>query len=729
MGYLLSIRLPDWIVLRIDDRQTAKGQWNQLIEELRRLGHKDIPIIYAPEGVAHSEPDSTWEEAKTNTPAHLEGAGPDTLMEEEDDHLLKVEEEEAARKAASVEGDVGPRVELQDPGVSCLSTQENAGSHTLPSPMPPTTPQAASTQPSLAVNAGTQATPVADHGADLEPQPHDTPPPPNEGAEPPTHQPPKQIRAPTKVEGPLPGEESQRATGQRGPRSAQKHEGKTPIGEAHGRPPDLPNPQRQSSIDWEPVFIIPKARVRVHKAQRPILDKGACTCPDPWPDLGAITVDPDIYFGSASQLEGEQNFHLPCVGSELHAAPSPPQNFPSSFSPFPPPDTPARENPSHGEGAATERCIIEDHPRPGPQKPPDPHAEDLQETGGALSASGNVPVILEGPDPFRLAGAVVNVDLQKVEPSCDNAHERGGALLVAGVALALAEGTASVEPAGKAEKAIAARPKALVPWAQDKAKRRHEVNKPPHKALPQKGERNAEALSRKRKPERPEALPPGGERKCGMMPQGNSNKAQREPDRLSREPSREEVLSTQEGPGPWDPRGPPGERITGERGPVEAKKTDAAGIVAHKKNLAMQKRSQSNGDSNSSSHAPLPISHRPMLSSRIPLVFVLRPIERARRRPGSCKLNKHCNATVWWPSHSRHMPSHAPPHHARTGALAEKLNVRPQTAEYNHCTPPYLFGSISLQCPDCLRNEGECCKWHARADRLDHIWTLTSYIP
>ena len=54
-GYLLSIRLPDVIALYIDDCQTAKEQWNQFIEELCQLGHKDIPNTYAPKGVAHPE--------------------------------------------------------------------------------------------------------------------------------------------------------------------------------------------------------------------------------------------------------------------------------------------------------------------------------------------------------------------------------------------------------------------------------------------------------------------------------------------------------------------------------------------------------------------------------------------------------------------------------------------------------------------------------------------------
>ena len=65
-----------------------------------------------------------------------------------------MEEDGAARKTVSVEGDIGSHIELQDPGVSCLTTQEDAGSLTLPSPTPPTTPEAASMQCSPAANTG-----------------------------------------------------------------------------------------------------------------------------------------------------------------------------------------------------------------------------------------------------------------------------------------------------------------------------------------------------------------------------------------------------------------------------------------------------------------------------------------------------------------------------------------------------------------------------------------------
>ena len=72
-------------------------------------------------------------------------------------------------------------------------------------------------------------------------------------------------------------------------------------------------------------------------------------------------------------------------------------------------------------------------------------------------------------DSLRLTCAVVDVDVEEVEPSGVDAHKRGGALLLVGATPALAEGTAGVEPAGEAEKAVAAKPEALVPRAQDKA--------------------------------------------------------------------------------------------------------------------------------------------------------------------------------------------------------------------------------------------------------------------
>jgi hypothetical protein len=84
------------------------------------------------------------------------------------------------------------------------------------------------------------------------------------------------------------------------------------------------------------------------------------------------------------------------------------------------------------------------------------------------------------------------------------------------------------------------------------------------KAMPQKVERNPEALSRKRELKRPEALPPDGERERGTTPQGNPN---------------EGALVA------WDPgEKPAGEDTVDSKGPVEAMGI-AAGIDAPQRNV------------------------------------------------------------------------------------------------------------------------------------------------
>jgi len=107
-------------------------------------------------------------------------------------------------------------------------------------------------QHSPASSIGISAIPEPDRGTDLEHRRcrvsrHDLPPP-DEAMEPHIHQLPKQIQAPTEVGGPLEslrGEASWHAMGQVSPASAHALEGKTPIGEAHGCPSDLPNLQTQ----------------------------------------------------------------------------------------------------------------------------------------------------------------------------------------------------------------------------------------------------------------------------------------------------------------------------------------------------------------------------------------------------------------------------------------------------------------------------------------------------
>ena len=250
-----------------------------------------------------------------------------------------------------------------------------------------------------------------------------TPPLPNKATKSPICQQPEQTQAPTGVGRSLEsllGEAPQRATGQMGLMSARTYEGQMPIGEAHSRPPDLPDPQTQGSTAWEPAFIILKAHVHVHKVQGPVPDKGAHMRPNPWPNLGVVIIDPDTCIGSASQLEGEQNINLPSVGSELHAAPPTPQIFSLL-----PPDTLACENSPRGEAAAIEQHATKDSRHPEPLKPPD---GDLQESGGA-SASGDSPFLPgdhSSPGDLNSLGPacmVADVDAKEVEPLCIDAHK------------------------------------------------------------------------------------------------------------------------------------------------------------------------------------------------------------------------------------------------------------------------------------------------------------------
>src|SRR5260221_5544393 len=100
--------------------------------------------------------------------------------------------------------------------------------------------------------------------------------------------------------------------------------------------------------------------------------------------------------GSASQLKGEQNFHIPCVGTGERAACCP--ICPSIV--ILTPDTLARGNPP-GEGAATKRRTT-DGRRAERSKPPDPHEEGLPGAGGVPPILGNSPAFPEDVDTFGL---------------------------------------------------------------------------------------------------------------------------------------------------------------------------------------------------------------------------------------------------------------------------------------------------------------------------------------
>jgi hypothetical protein len=130
--------------------------------EAIRFGQPGDPNTNIPKGVAYGELDSIlgkdtyW---NMNVPVHPVGMGPVILLEENG----------AARKNASIEGDRVPHIELQEPGVSHLTTLEEVKFLTsLLSPSPHIILEAASTQCPLAVNTMIPGIPEPDHHADLE---------------------------------------------------------------------------------------------------------------------------------------------------------------------------------------------------------------------------------------------------------------------------------------------------------------------------------------------------------------------------------------------------------------------------------------------------------------------------------------------------------------------------------------------------------------------------------
>jgi hypothetical protein len=132
-----------------------------------------------------------------DTPVHLAGTGHEVLMGTNEDKpvnwlLEEMEEGETAGKTASIKGDKGPRVKLQEPGVSHLTMLKERKLLTSFLPPSPTISKAVRTQRSPVVDTGMLAIPETEGSADLPPL-HDPPLPPDKAAEPPDKDPPEQI--------------------------------------------------------------------------------------------------------------------------------------------------------------------------------------------------------------------------------------------------------------------------------------------------------------------------------------------------------------------------------------------------------------------------------------------------------------------------------------------------------------------------------------------------------
>ena len=121
-----------------------------------------------------------------------------------------------------------------------------------------------------------------------------------------------------------------------------------------------------------------------------------------------------------------------------------------------------------------------------------------------ITCAYGLQAAVESIGPLGLTGVAEKASVRPIECADADAHEQ--VLAVAGAAPALAEGTASIEPASEAERASAAKPEALTPWTQSEAGPRPET-------LPQEGKHEPEPPLRGPKGRAgcvPEALPTDG---------------------------------------------------------------------------------------------------------------------------------------------------------------------------------------------------------------------------
>ena len=102
-----------------------------------------------------------------------------------------------------------------------------------------------------------------------------------------------------------------------------------------------------------------------------------------------------------------------------------------------------------------------------------------------ITCAYDLQAAVESIGPLGLTGVAEKASVRPIKCADADVHEQGGVLAVVGAAPALAKGTASIEPASEAERASAAKPKALTPWMQSKAGPRSEM-------LPQEGKHEPE---------------------------------------------------------------------------------------------------------------------------------------------------------------------------------------------------------------------------------------------
>ena len=160
---------------------------------------------------------------------------------------------------------------------------------------------------------------------------------------------------------------------------------------------------------------------------------------------------------------------------------------------------------------------------------------------------------------------------------------------------------------------------------------------------------------------------------------------------------------------PWDIEGEPeGPKIFSLKRPFEAdNKGDAAGHTGHLRSHPCRTKTPSVSSApHMPNHSPRAFTHHRDAALKSPVIFILRPIERARNwRRTMCQRT----ATSTWqhvmpPSHARHSLRRT----ARAGQTAPSPSNKANfSLMHGRC--------ISPQSPNCVRNEGECRMHRVRA--------------
>jgi hypothetical protein len=163
---------------------------------------------------------------------------------------------------------------------------------------------------------------------------------------------------------------------------------------------------REVLLSWSNFqFINPKVHVRAYQARRPVIDKGGCTHPEPWPQPGCRCCQLGCLYKGVSTAREEKNSSLPFV-SEQYAARCTSQTF--SLFLVPPPFETLAHDITPGEGANPIQGAT-DNPDLEPLKPPDLVIEDLGEAGVVPLAPSDAPGLPEHLERLGLVCAAVGM--------------------------------------------------------------------------------------------------------------------------------------------------------------------------------------------------------------------------------------------------------------------------------------------------------------------------------